>query len=68
MREEPRPFRVEHVRQQPSGHAKAMLVTRTRLHAVRYRTAFDAYITKKGYNTGPHKIAALVVFAGTVRS
>jgi type I restriction enzyme R subunit len=61
---------VEHFRQKTAskigGHAKAMVVTRSRLHAVRYKQAIDTYIKKKGYDSGPHKIAALVAFSGTV--
>ncbi len=57
---------VEHfrrfTRQKIEGKAKAMLVTRSRLHVVRYKQAFDAYITKKGYPD----IKALVAFSGTV--
>jgi type I restriction enzyme R subunit len=45
-----------------SGRAKAMLVTRSRLHAVRYRLAVDQYLKEKGY---PYKV--LVAFSGTVR-
>ncbi len=44
------------------GRAKAMVVTASRLHAVRYKQAFDKYITEKGY-TG---IKTLVAFSGTV--
>jgi type I restriction enzyme R subunit len=44
------------------GQAKAMIVTRSRLHAVRYRQALDAYLDKRGY---PYK--ALVAFSGTVK-
>ena len=44
------------------GKGKAMIVTRSRLHAVRYKHAVDAYIKKKGY---PFK--ALVAFSGTVK-
>jgi len=44
------------------GRAKAMVVTASRLHAVRYKQAFDKYIAKKGY-TG---IKTLVAFSGTV--
>ncbi|MFD3156748.1 type I restriction endonuclease subunit R [Haloimpatiens sp. FM7330] len=43
------------------GKAKAMLVTSSRLHAVRYKIAIDKYIKEKGYN-----IKALVAFSGTV--
>lgn len=45
-----------------AGKAKAMVVTKSRLHAVRYKIAFDKYLKEKGY---PHK--ALVAFSGTVR-
>ncbi|HOV80497.1 MAG TPA: type I restriction endonuclease [Bacillota bacterium] len=44
------------------GRAKAMVVTRSRLHAVRYKLAFDGYLKRKSY---PYK--ALVAFSGTVR-
>ncbi len=44
------------------GKAKAMIVTRSRLHAVRYKRAVDAYLREKKY---PWK--ALVAFSGTVR-
>jgi type I restriction enzyme R subunit len=61
---------VEHFRQKTAGklggRAKAMVVTRSRLHAVRYKQAIDAYIKQKGYDTGPGRIAALVAFSGTV--
>src|SRR2546428_152896 len=39
-----------------------MIVTRSRLHAVRYKLAVDKYLTERGY---PFK--ALVAFSGTVR-
>jgi len=42
--------------------AKAMVVTKSRLHAVRYKLAFDKYLREKGY---PHK--AIVAFSGTVK-
>ena len=32
------------------GAAKAMVVTSSRLHAVRYKQAIDAYIHRKGYS------------------
>ena len=38
-----------------------MVVTASRLHAVRYKLAIDRYISEKGYN-----IKALVAFSGTV--
>ena len=44
------------------GRAKAMVVTSSRLHAVRYKLAFDNYITEKGHAG----IKALVAFSGTV--
>ncbi len=44
------------------GRAKAMVVTASRLSAVKYKQAFDRYIKDKGY-TG---IRALVAFSGTV--
>ncbi len=43
------------------GQAKAMVVTASRLHAVLYKQAFDAYLKKQGY-----PIRALVAFSGTV--
>jgi len=43
------------------GKAKAMIVTRSRLHAVRYKLALDAYLKERGY---PYQ--ALVAFSGTV--
>ncbi|MHB8289434.1 MAG: type I restriction endonuclease subunit R [Acidimicrobiales bacterium] len=57
---------VEHFRTHTaakiSGQAKAMVVTSSRLHAVRYKQAIDAYIAKKGYVD----LAALVAFSGRV--
>src|SRR5690606_11338429 len=44
------------------GKAKAMVVTASRLHAVRYKLAIDRYIREKGY----HDVAALVAFSGRV--
>ena len=43
------------------GKAKAMIVTKSRLHAVRYKLAFDKYLAEKGY---AHK--AMVAFSGVV--
>ncbi len=61
---------VEHFRQHTAGkiggRAKAMVVTRSRLHAVRYKQAIDAYIKVHHYDRGPGKLAALVAFSGTV--
>lgn len=45
------------------GNAKAMVVTSSREAAVRYRKAFDKYISEHGY-TG---IKALVAFSGKVK-
>ena len=57
---------VEHFRahtsRQIGGDAKAMVVTRSRLHAVRYKQAIDAYITEHSYAD----IKALVAFSGQV--
>lgn len=43
------------------GRAKAMVVTGSRLEAVRYKQSFDKYIQQKGY-----PIKTLVAFSGTV--
>jgi type I restriction enzyme R subunit len=57
---------VEHFRHftmhKIGGKAKAMVVTSSRLHAVRYKQAFDRYISEKGYQG----IKTLVAFSGTV--
>ena len=57
---------VEHfqnfTRHRIGGKAKAMVVTPSRLHAVRYRQALDRYIAEKGYEG----IRILVAFSGTV--
>ena len=57
---------VEHFRQVVSkkigGQAKAMVVTSSRLHAVRYKEEFDKYIADKGYDD----IRTLVAFSGKV--
>ena len=59
---------VEHFRtatvHKIGGRAKAMVVTGSRLHAVRYKQAFDKYITEKGYTD----IRTLVAFSGTVKT
>lgn len=61
---------VEHFRQKSAhkidGQARAMVVTRSRLHAVRTKEAIDAYIKRKGYDAGSHPLRALVAFSGTV--
>lgn len=57
---------IEHYRQvtrhKIGGRAKAMVVTSSRLHAVRYKQAFDKYIERKGYDD----MKAVVAFSGTV--
>jgi type I restriction enzyme R subunit len=57
---------VEHfqavTRHKIGGRAKAMVVTGSRLEAVRYKQAFDEYIKRKGY-----PIKTLVAFSGTVQ-
>ena len=57
---------VEHFRnftkKQIGGRAKAMIVTSSRLHAVRYKQTVDEYIKEKGYTD----IRTLVAFSGTV--
>ncbi len=57
---------VEHFRKIVSnkigGKAKAMVVTGSRLHAVRYKKEFDKYIKEKGYTD----IKTLVAFSGKV--
>ena len=52
-----------HVRHRIGGRAKAMVVTSSRLHAVRYKQAFDRYIAERGYRD----VHPLVAFSGTVR-
>jgi len=56
---------VEHfqsaTRHKIGGRAKAMVVTGSRLEAVRYKQGFDRYIAEKGY-----AIRSLVAFSGTV--
>ncbi len=56
---------VEHFRSQIGrlieGKAKAMIVTKSRLHAVRYFLAVRDYLARRGY---PEK--AIVAFSGTV--
>ena len=58
---------VEHFRQKVRNHlggrAKAMVVTSSRLHAVRYMKAFERYIVDNGYTD----IRPLVAFSGTVK-
>jgi type I restriction enzyme R subunit len=56
---------VEHfflsTRHKIGGHAKAIVVTGSRLEAVRYKQGFDQYIQAKGY-----PIKSLVAFSGKV--
>ena len=58
---------VEHFRRNVmhrlGGRAKAMVVTSSRLHAVRYKLAFERYIAEHGYTD----VRPLVAFSGTVR-
>jgi type I restriction enzyme, R subunit len=58
---------VEHFRRSVkprlAGRAKAMVVTSSRLHAVRYMLAFQRYIAENGYTD----IRPLVAFSGTVK-
>ncbi len=51
-----------HVKHKIGGRAKAMVVTDGRLHAVRYKQAFDKYIAEKGYTD----VRTLVAFSGIV--
>ena len=58
---------IEHFRRSVlhrlGGRAKAMVVTSSRLHAVRYKLAFERYIEENGYTD----VRPLVAFSGTVR-
>ena len=58
---------IEHFRKQVrhklQGRAKAMVVTGSRLHAIRYMLAFQKYIADHGYTD----IRPLVAFSGTVK-
>ncbi len=51
-----------HVRHKIGGRAKAMVLTDSRLSAVRYKLAFDKYIKDKGYKG----IKSLIAFSGIV--
>lgn len=57
---------IEHFRQATmkkiGGKAKAMVVTASREHVVRYKSEFDRYLKEKGYK----EIKALVAFSGKV--
>jgi type I restriction enzyme R subunit len=52
----------ENTRHKIAGKGKAMVVTSSRLHAVRYKQAIDAYLHEKGYAD----TRALVAFSGRV--
>lgn len=58
---------VEHFRnvtaKKIGGQAKAMVVTGSRLHALRYYLTFKEYIREKGYSD----VKTLVAFSGTVK-
>lgn len=53
----------DHVKHKLGGRAKAMVVTSSRLHAVRYVLAFKRYIEENNYSD----IRPLVAFSGTVK-
>lgn len=59
---------IEHFRQKVRGHlggrAKAMVVTSSRLHAVRYMQAFERYIVDNKITD----VRPLVAFSGTVKA
>ncbi|MFZ5223290.1 type I restriction endonuclease subunit R [Enterobacter cloacae] len=51
-----------HTRHKIGGRAKAMVVTGSREHAVRYKLGFDKYIKDRGYND----VKSLVAFSGEI--
>lgn len=53
---------VENIQHELDGLAKAMVVTKSRLHAVRFKLAFDKYIKEHNYS-----FKTLVAFSGTVK-
>lgn len=53
----------DHVKQKLGGRAKAMVVTSSRLHAIRYMLSFQKYIKENHYSD----IRPLVAFSGTVK-
>lgn len=53
----------EHVMNELGGFAKAMVVTASREEAVRYRMAFENYVTSHNYND----VRAIVAFSGKVK-
>jgi type I restriction enzyme R subunit len=52
----------QHTSKEIGGLAKAMVVTSSRLHAVRYKQNIDKYIAAKGYTS----IKTLVAFSGKI--
>jgi len=52
----------QHIQGLLGGQAKAMVVTSSRLEAVRYKIAFDKYIARLGYKN----LRAMVAFSGEV--
>jgi type I restriction enzyme R subunit len=52
-----------HTRHKIGNRAKAMVVTSSREHAVRYKLAFDKYIKEQGYGG---EVKSLVAFSGEV--
>jgi len=52
----------QHTRHKIGGRAKAMVVTDSRLSAIRYKQGFDRYIADRGYT----EIRTLVAFSGKV--
>lgn len=53
---------IEHIQNEIDGKAKAMIVSKSRLHAVRFKLAIDKYLKEHWY---PFK--ALVAFSGSVK-
>ncbi len=53
---------ANHTQHKIGGKAKAMVVTSSRKHAVRYKKAIDSYLEESDYDD----IGALVAFSGTV--
>lgn len=51
-----------HTRHKIGGRAKAMVVTNSREHAVRYKLGFDKYLKDKGYTD----VKSLVAFSGEI--
>ncbi|MCB0113399.1 MAG: type I restriction endonuclease subunit R [Caldilineaceae bacterium] len=51
-----------HTRHRIGGRAKAMVVTSSREHAVRYKLGFDRYLKERGYTD----IKTLVAFSGDI--